>query len=291
MGFEHWSIPGANNQPIYGTTHLPASDVNVRGVLLLCHGFRGFKDYGFLPQLAEAASHAGMIAHRFNFSHSGVTQDFSTFARTDLFEQDTWGKQIHDLQTIAAASTEILPGKSAGKIPMIWFGHSRGGVTVLLTASRRFQNSDSDGVFWPPPAGVITAAAPCQCCSLNSEQIQIMQEQGYIETPSFRTGQNLRLGYTWLKEQEQNPKAFNPLIGIKNIDCPILLIHGDADKTVPFEEAHRYQVASKGRAQLEMISDANHTFNAPNPLPLDQTPPPTTQKMIDLVIDFTVAHC
>ena len=67
MTIEHWSIPGANGQSIFGTTHLPDTASESLGVLLLCHGFRGYKDYGFLPRLARQACQQGLITHRFPF--------------------------------------------------------------------------------------------------------------------------------------------------------------------------------------------------------------------------------
>jgi hypothetical protein len=79
-----WSLPGSDNELIFGTSHLPAAGRTPVGVVLLCHGFKGYKDYGFFPHLASSLARDGFIAHRFNFSHSGVTPIYETFARIDL---------------------------------------------------------------------------------------------------------------------------------------------------------------------------------------------------------------
>ena len=132
-----WSIPvdGVAGRSILGTTHLP--EASPQGVVLLGHGFKGYKDYGFFPCFANEAARRGLVAHRFNFSHSGMTNRIETFERPDLFEQDTWGKQIFDLQQVAAAAKDArLPGDAPPAAPMTWFGHSRGGVTVILAAWR-----------------------------------------------------------------------------------------------------------------------------------------------------------
>lgn len=286
MAVEQWSIPGADDQPIFGTTHLPDPESTSLGVLLICHGFRGYKDYGFIPQLAQRACEEGLIAHRFNFSHSGVTQNFDTFARSDLFELDTWGKQIEDIQSVAAACHTTLPGARGQPIPMVWFGHSRGGVTVILAASRPPTAPKGSS-----PTAVIAAAAPCRSCSLSQEQIKCMHQLGYLETPSARTGQMLRMGQRWLQELEQNPEAFDPLLAIKKIGCPILLIHGDADETVSVDDARNLEASAPNRAQLEIFHGASHVFNAPNPLPIGQPPPPATQQLIDQTITFAVNQC
>lgn len=285
MAIEHWSIPGAAGQTIFGTTHLPELDSEALGVLIICHGFKGYKDYGFFPQLAEQASRQGLIAHRFNFSHSGVTPEFETFARPELFERDTWDKQIEDLQAVHIASATALPGATSEPLPTVWYGHSRGGVTVLLTASRQVDARTGS------PTGIVSAAAPCRNSSLTAEQTKLMHQLGYIETPSSRTGQMLRMGKQWLDEIEENPTALDPLLAIAQVRCPILLIHGDSDQTVPIDDAHRYQTNAKNRFQLEILPGASHVFNAPNPLPVTDSPPPATQKMIDLSVAFAISRC
>lgn len=293
MATEDWSLPGSDNQPIYGTTHLPPPEMAPRGVILICHGFKGYKDYGFIPLLAESASQQGLIAHRFNFSHSGVTPDDKTFARPDLFERDTWGRQIHDVFTVAAAGAAgKLPGNSAPRLPLVWFGHSRGGVTVLLASSRLFCGTQAPSqIDLPMPAGVIAAAAPQSCCSIAPELARRLRRRGYIESPSSRTGQVLRIGKQWLEEIDQDPQAFDPIVAIANVRCPVLLIHGDADQTVPVADAHRLKAAAGAGAQMVIVADASHTFNAPNPLAVDQEPPVSTQRLVDTVCGFASDLC
>lgn len=287
MPIKDWSIPGADDQPIWGDTHLPSQGVDPKAVLLLCHGFKGYKDYGFMPVLAEqAAQRCGVIAHRFNFSHSGMTNQVQTFERPDLFEKDTWGKQVHDVLTVSEAVLGgRLPGGARGRIPLFWFGHSRGGVTSLLAAAR-LAGDPAIHDRCPPLTGVIAAAAPSWANGFDSLFTDQLRRQGYIETKSFRTGQILRIGKGWLDEIEQDPQSVDPKVAIGHVSCPVLLIHGDDDTTVPLDAAHRLMASAGDQAELHVIAGASHTFNAPNPLPLDQPPPPQTQEVIDRVYDF-----
>ena len=273
-----WSIPGSEGEAILGNTHLPARNIHVRGSLLICHGFKGYKDYGFFPALADAAAQRGFIAHRFNFSHSGMTNRIETFERPDLFEADTFGKQIFDLQTVAAAVHRgEIPGARAG-LPQAWFGHSRGGMAVLMTAARPGS---------PAPRRVIAAAAPHTAWYLSVDQARMLRAQGYLESPSARTGQALRIGTAFLDELESDRDAYEPMKAIGQITCPILLVHGEADQTVPVESARLLEKAAGGRAELNVIADAGHTFEAPNPLPIGQPLPPATRQMIDAVVGFS----
>lgn len=291
-----WSLPGSDGQPILGETHLPpvplatpetmGSATAARGVLLIAHGFKGYKDYGFFPALADAAAEAGLIAHRFNFSHSGMTERTATFERPELFERDTWGRQIEDLATVAHAAAHGDLAGSGQSLGQVWFGHSRGGVTTLLTAARVFAPSFGGSYDqWPnqPPApvGIVTAAAPDAAVSLDEDQRRIVREQGYLVSPSSRTGQDLRVGRAWLEEVEGMPDAFDVQAAAATLRCPLLILHGDEDRTVPVSAARNLAQAAGDRATLHIISGAGHTFNARNPLPGDEAYPEALTTMIE----------
>ena len=117
--YEQWTIPGADGEAILGNVQLPDGDA--RGVVVIAHGFKGYKDYGMFPRIAQTAAAAGFIAHRFNFSHSGMTNNTDTFERPDLFERDTWNKQVFDCRAVVEA---ISNGRLAGGgLPYLLFEH------------------------------------------------------------------------------------------------------------------------------------------------------------------------
>lgn len=267
-----WSIPGSDGQPILGDTHLP--DAPARGTLVICHGFKGYKDYGFFPRLADAAAHAGLVAHRFNFSHSGMTRRLDVFERPDLFERDTWNRQVYDLEQVAAFAATC---PEALQLPIVVFGHSRGGVTALLAAARGL-----------PVAGVVTAAAPDAACSLDDDQKAILRRDGRLLSPSARTGQDLYVGRAWLDQIEADPSAHDPRLAIARLRQPCLVIHGDADPTVPVRAARSLVAASDQRAELRLIPNANHTFNVVNPLPPDAKLPVEAQLLLEAVVSFAL---
>ncbi|MCC7203983.1 MAG: hypothetical protein IT441_02805 [Phycisphaeraceae bacterium] len=292
-----WTLAGSDDQPILGTTHLPAEPLPGRGVMIICHGFKGYKDYGFFPLLAESAAQRGLLAVRFNFSHSGMdnapvaSKRSDRFDRPDLFERDTWSRQVHDLRQVTDAVRHgRLPGVDRPNLTVIYFGHSRGGITALLTAAG-MGGVQGDIRLSGAIAAVITASAPDTACNLSEPEKSTLRRHGRLESLSSRTGQMLHVGVAWLQEIEADPAAFDPCRAAAALTCRLLVIHGDADTTVPHLAAEHLAQAAGPRASTRIIPGASHTFNAPNPLPHDAIPPPATARMIDAACDFAVRCC
>ena len=285
LNIQSWELKGAEGKTIFGNTHVPQS--KPIGTIVICHGFKGYKDYGFFPKLAETASSNGLLAHRFNFSHSGMTNNIEIFERPDLFESDTWNKQITDLSHVLNAIRDsIIEGHN---LPLVIFGHSRGGVTSILATSRLKKEPTSS--LGQMISGVITAASPATGFWLNKDQIKTLKKQGRLLSPSSRTGQDLYIGLEMLTEMEHKPSAFDAIKAIQDITCPICIIHGNDDPTVPVSCAHKLAEAANLNTTRIIIPEANHVFNAPNPLPLNQTPPPITQVFLDQAINFAKNIC
>lgn len=269
-----WTLSGYDDQTIFGNTHMPDSEP--LGVVLLCHGFKGYKDYGFFPYLAQQFAEAGFVAHRFNFSHSGMTNNIETFERADLFERDTWGAQHYDLLTVTGA---VRDGRLAGEgLPIIWFGHSRGGLTVLTAAGHISSERQ--------PRGVIAVASPDRPNNLVPEQEELFRKQGYMVSPSSRTGQDLRIGLGWLEEIERFPEKFDPCVAVGKIDRAVLLVHGSDDPTVPVQASRRIAKHGGARVRLVAMPGANHVFGAPNPMPLDGDVPAHAEQLAQITCAF-----
>jgi len=63
---------------------------------------------------------------------------------------------------------------------------------------------------------------------------------------------------------------------VGRIDCPLLIMHGDQDETVPVDHARSLAAAARSskNVTIEIIEASNHVFNTPNPMPaVDEQPP------------------
>ncbi|MEM6553576.1 MAG: alpha/beta fold hydrolase [Planctomycetota bacterium] len=279
---QDWNLTGADGQPILGRTYTPTTPASAH--LIICHGFKGYQDYGFLPVLARAAANHSLLAHTFNFSHSGMTRTTDTFERPDLFERDSWSKQTHDVRTVFDALPELQPDHA--DLPVVLFGHSRGGIAVALATRNIIENSPRKTHL----TGLITAAAPADGASpIKGETGQQLRTQGHASTESARTGQTLLIGKQWLDEIEPNPEAFDPVRAATDSQLPHLAIHGSADPTVPATDCQAYADANP-RCTALVLQNASHTFNCPNPFPTTppaDNPPPQTTALIQAVLQFT----
>ncbi len=275
-------MPGSGGEVILGDAHVP--EASPRGVVLIAHGFKGYKDYGMFPRIAGTLAQAGLVAHRFNFSHSGMTNRTGTFERPDLFEADTWNRQVFDLRAVIGA---MRAGTIAGRgLPFVLFGHSRGGATVLLAAGR-----GAGAPKLPQPAGIATASAPSACDMLSPQDRDALLTQGYVVSPSSRTGQALRVGKAFLTEQMEDPQGHDMLKLASRITCPALIVHGSDDPTVPAFCARQIGAAIGSKAKVELIEGADHVFNTPNPMPSTSAPSPQLKRLLDLLRDFTLRVC
>jgi len=104
-----------------------------RPAVLVLHGFKGFKDWGMFPPLAERLAKAGFTAVSFNLSGSGV-DDTGEFVFPDRFARATFSGDRGDigkvLEAVATGALDVAPPPSIG-----FFGHSRGGGLGVLAAA------------------------------------------------------------------------------------------------------------------------------------------------------------
>ena len=273
---QDWKIRNASGLPIIGTTHLVEG--SPRGVVLLAHGFRGYKDYGFIPLLAQRLADERYLAHRFNFSHSGMGHGHGEFD-VETFRSDTWNHQVEDLLSlIKAIESGALEG---GGLPLMMFGHSRGGVASLLVAGRHAESPSLSHL-----KGVITAASPADGCRLDDASHESFVRNGYMEVPSSRTGQSLRIDAAWLREQQADPEGHDVVTQAGRVRVPVGIIHGLDDATVSSEDAVFLAEAVGDRAIMRLIDGGNHVFNTPNPADSSSPPSRQLQQLQQHVVDL-----
>ena len=79
--------------------------------IVICHGFKGFKDWGFFPSLAEDLAETGYVSIVFNFSRNGLGPDPQNFTNLNLFAKNTYTHELEDLACVVNGIQEGNIGK------------------------------------------------------------------------------------------------------------------------------------------------------------------------------------
>lgn len=267
-----FTLKNSHGLELLGDTHTPENAPTA--CVILMHGFKGYKDYGFIPILAHDLCEAGSVVHRFNFSTSGMTNEIETFARPDLFALDTWTRQVEDVVRVVDA---VRAGEIVGKVlPIFIIGHSRGGGSALLAAGR---HGDALNL-----AGVMTINSVDCCSRMPKDEQDALLKRGYTMTQSARTEQDLRINSTWLREQLDDVQGHDVILQAAKIACPVCVIHGDDDQAV--DPSAGKAIAQACKTELVSLKSGNHVLNMANPSDLDCVRSPQLLKATGTITRF-----
>ena len=132
-----FELAGADGAPLRGDVRTADRGEN-RPAVIICHGFKGFKDWGFFPRLADRLAHAGFTAVSFNFSGSGIGPNGESFSEPERFAHATFSNDLDDIAVVYDALADgMLAGEVASPSKIGLFGHSRGGGMSMVFCSER----------------------------------------------------------------------------------------------------------------------------------------------------------
>ena len=96
--------------------------------------------------------------------------------------------------------------------------------------------------------------------------------QGMVYMLNKRTGQQLPVKVGLLLDLDKNPARLDVIARAKEIKQPWLIVHGDADPTVPLIHAEELK-AAQPNAEFLVIAGGDHTFGASQPYVETSLPP------------------
>jgi len=250
-----FTLTGADGGPLRGDVRTTAARA-ARPAVVIAHGFKGFKDWGFFPHLADRLARGGVTAVSFNFSGSGVGPEGDRFTEPQRFARATFGGDLRDLETILTAlqagrlHPDLAPPSNVGL-----FGHSRGGGVGVLAAATQ-----------PGIGSLVTWSAIGQALRWGPETIRRWRQDGKLDVTNTRTGEVLPVHPDVLDELEGDREGRLDIpAAAARVTVPWLIVHGEVDESVPVREAQLLQRASGGRAELLVVRHGGHTFGARHP--------------------------
>jgi len=258
---------------VRGDVHLPAGKGRLP-VVVICHGFKGFRNWGFFPWVAERLAAAGFAAIRFDFSLNGIGEDGQTFDRLDLFTRNTVTRELGDLQRVLAAvrGGELGDRLDPGRISLL--GHSLGGGVSLLGALED-----------PSVHAVATWASVAHF--FHGTDAGLWKRQGHLDFLNARTGQIMRLDYEVFEDLQANAARYDLLTRLPALRIPVLLVHGSHDASVGPEASESLARSLEGRGTLHILPGAGHTFGAVHPF---GEPTPELEEAFRVTLRFLQKH-
>jgi uncharacterized protein len=247
-----------------------------RPAVVVVPGFKGFKDWGMFPPLAERLARAGLSAVSVNLSGSGV-DDRGEFSLVERFGHNTYSAELDDLHQVVAAlaggQLGVAPPTSIGLV-----GHSRGGGIGVLAAGedRRI-------------AALVTWAAISSVERWSPAEQRAWREAGMKEIVNTRTGQRLPLYPDVLDDIERHALGRLDILGAAaRLAIPWLILHGTADDSVSALEAEALHAAGReAGARHVPVGGAGHTFGTVHPW---QGETPQFRLVADETLGFLAAH-
>lgn len=257
---EAFELVASDGGPLRLDFYAPSGDAPGGRGAILCHGFRGYKDWGFLSFLATRLAEEGLPVAAFNFASSGITDREGTFGEPERFRAGTYAGDLTDLARVADWM-EARVG-AGGRARLGLAGHSRGGVIAVLHAARDRR-----------VRAVATLGAPARIGVWPTAIWEAWRRGDAAEVYDFRTKQALRLGPDLLHDWETNAARYDTAATLAALAAPVLVVHGTRDALVPLAEAE--ELAAFGRStstELRIIEGAGHSFQAGDKI--RRTPPP-----------------
>lgn len=270
---ESFEIQLNDNLVVRGNVHGPEHQAEERPVIIICHGFKGFKDWNFFPYLADELAMSGFYAIRFNFSHNGVGKAGSEFDELDKFAINTYSREQEDLVALFDEMIDRkLPFSDKFNLKQIGLvGHSRGGANSIIFAAEH-----------PEIRAVVTWNGVSDVDFFSDDLKQEIAEHGVGYIINARTKEKMPLKHNVFEDIEKNKQRFHVINKLQRMPTPVHIIQGDADSEWLVKGAKKMKETASIHS-LTIVSGGDHTFNAVHPL---TEPPEQLREALQETIKF-----
>lgn len=269
-------IESKHNKPIVTDLFFNNNGVK-KPIIIFCHGYKGFKDWGAWNIMAECFANAGFYFIKFNFSHNGGTlKQPIDFPDLEAFGHNNYTKELDDLESVinwACSNSELKKIADVNDITLI--GHSRAGGIVTIKSEEDLRIKK-----------VISLAGVCDFKkrTATSGNLEQWKKDGVKYVLNGRTKQQMPHYYQFYEDFIENEKRLTIKRAVSNLKTPYLIIHGNNDTSVFVDEAKKlYQW--NPNTKLEIIDSANHVFGAQHPW-RKKTMPVHLKIAVDTAISF-----
>lgn len=238
----------SNGETLHGIIRVPEGTGKFPAVIL-CHGFDSNKNHELMFGLWDIISRAGFVCLRFDFTGHGESGG--------SFKEFTISQEVRDVRS----AIEFM--KKSGVVDekrIALVGFSLGASVSLLTSVK-------EKIKCVAEIAGIARLEDFIRSKFSDYQISEWKRRGYIQFHNFD-----ELSVDVLNDIHRH----DVLPSVKDIKCPLLIVHGTHDSIIPFENAREIFNHANDPKRLELIDDAEHFF--PNEKHREQ--------LYEVVVDF-----
>ncbi len=234
-----------------------SKEKSAQPIVIFCHGYKGFKDWGAWNLMAEYFANGGFCFVKFNFSHNGGTiENPIDFPDLEAFGNNNYSKELDDLHDVLDwVSSSFKENDNFNTSDINLIGHSRGGGIAIIKASEDTRITK-----------LITLASVSDFTKRTATigDLKEWKESGVKYVVNGRTKQQMPHYYQFYTDFKNNEERLSIKYAEEQLKIPHLIIHGDNDTSISINEAkelHKYNPKSN----LQIIKGADHVFNVKHP--------------------------
>ena len=245
------------NKPILVDFFYNSSN-NKMPVIIFCHGYKGYKDWGAWNLVAKEFANNNFFFLKFNFSHNGGTvENPIDFPDLNAFGNNNFTHELNDIERVLSFISENTAfSKNIDLTNIFLIGHSRGGGLCAIKAS---ENKQIKGLItW---AGVSNFKIRF---NEGSQEFKEWKDKGVKYVENKRTKQQMPHFFQFYLDFKENEKRFNIQSAVQSLKIPFLVIHGDNDKSVLQNEGRDLHSWNKN-SKFFSVKNGTHTFSSMHP--------------------------
>lgn len=225
-----------------------------RPLIVFCHGFNGFKDWGAFNLMSNYFLQSGFQFVKFNFSHNGTSAEHPLdFVDLEAFGNNNFEKELEDIEALLATLKKENSADHLDFDEIFFIGHSKGGATALA-----YTLSHPEIISCASLAAVLDPVA-----RYGKEIDKLWKEKGVKFVLNGRTNQKMPLYYQLVKNTQKIKHKLDLRNLLKCDKRKFLFIQGEKDEAVPVSEINL--VKNLPNCTVSIIEDANHVFGASHP--------------------------
>ena len=249
------SIPSSGPLPVRADLRSGALSEELP-LVIIAHGFLGYKRWGFFPLLSERIARAGFHVLTMSFSHNGVDEETGRIIHADAFAANTVSREMEDMASVFRQIREGGLGLPVDKASWAIVAHSRGAAVAILAARGA-----------PEVESLVTWATPSRLDRYTDRRKRLWKEEGALIFNDERADGPLRLDYSYYEDIDRNREARNLPRAAASLRIPHLMIHGERDAAVTVGEMMQlYPEGLPEGRRFEVIPGCSHAFGVTHPM-------------------------